>query len=115
MRVLFPDLAFPGQSDLELSRLPQGYVGRCFWARKAAEIPAEEWAACDGVVFNNTFPLDRAIIGQLMKCKIIAAAAIGTDYIDIEACNERSIAVEHKVTRPDVQCLSLGAQDARAA
>lgn len=47
------------------------------------------------IVVTNKVKLNRKILENLTKLKLICVAATGTNNIDIEACNEKNICVEN--------------------
>ena len=98
MRILFPDMWFEGESDLETGPFSPEHDLRCFWALAPSEVPDEEWRMCEAIVFGNQFPLPPDLVRQLDNCKIIAVAAIGVDYIPLEMCNNKGI---HVCNLPD--------------
>src|SRR5262249_24083792 len=60
---------------------------------KAADLPAETWAACDAIVSWHEIKVDRALIAALKRCRIIVRAGVGFDQIDLEAAAESGIPV----------------------
>lgn len=80
--------------DLSIERreLPAGArIGR-FTYRGDREALA---AACRGAdaILTDYVPFDRAVLGQLARCRIISVAATGWDCVDTTAADERGIAV----------------------
>ncbi|MBK8909532.1 MAG: D-2-hydroxyacid dehydrogenase [Rhodospirillales bacterium] len=62
--------------------------------RTPAEAVAERSADAD-IVISNKVPLRADALTQLPNLKMIAAAATGTDMIDLDACRERGIVVSN--------------------
>jgi len=93
MRVLIPDAKFTDAAEIE-----SGVAGRsmAFVARRhlpQADIPAEDWATCDGVLAYDEVRLDTHWLERMPRCRIVVRAGVGYDNVDLEAAAGLGIAV----------------------
>lgn len=92
MRVAVIDHRFP---TLDPERAVLGDVpAEIIDLRGSSEAEAMQGAeAADGILVGPRFPLDRAHLDGLSRCRVIARYGVGVDNIDVEAATERDIAV----------------------
>lgn len=50
------------------------------------------WQSCDGIVVAR-IPMDKGVVPQLKKCRIIVRNGVGYDNVDLKLCGEAGIAV----------------------
>jgi lactate dehydrogenase-like 2-hydroxyacid dehydrogenase len=50
------------------------------------------WQTCDGIVVAR-IPMDKRVVPQLKKCRIIVRNGVGYDNVDLQLCGEAGIAV----------------------
>ncbi len=91
--ILYPDAAFPGAADIESAVLADVGVVSVFRATTLDEVTASAWAVADALVCYNAFPIDRAVLGRLERCRIIVRAGVGVDHIDLDACRTAGLPV----------------------
>jgi lactate dehydrogenase-like 2-hydroxyacid dehydrogenase len=91
-RVLYPDVDFTGEPDIERAAFGPGVTLDIFGAGRAAEVPPELWSVADAVVSFGA-SIDATVIEQLSRCRQIVRAGVGYDRIDIDAAKARGIPV----------------------
>ncbi len=91
-KAVFLDLATVHCGDVELSSLESAFP---VWRYHEATSSEETWERLQGaeLVVSNKVILDRAILEQAPKLKLICIAATGTNNVDLEAARELGIAV----------------------
>ena len=91
--VLYPDVDFVGEPDIERAAFGNAAELHVFRARRAEQVPDALWQGCDAIVCYHDLPIDRAIVDRLGRCRQIVRAAVGFDNIDLAACSARGIVV----------------------
>jgi glycerate dehydrogenase len=89
---VFLDLESVDRGDLDLAPLKAACSS---WRWHAATDPPETAErVCDAeVVVSNKVVLDRAVLRQARRLRLVCVAATGTNNLDLEAARERGIAV----------------------
>lgn len=92
MHCCFLDRRSLDQDDLDFSLLDHVAPG---WQSYAATSPEQvlERVRSAQIVISNKVVLDRAVLEQALKLKLICVAATGTNNIDLDAAQARGIAV----------------------
>lgn len=94
MRGVFLDTLTMKLEELDTSALEDALDHWDFYETTAPEETAARIADAE-VVISNKVILDRAVIEQAPKLKLICVCATGTNNIDLEAAGERSIPVRN--------------------
>lgn len=70
---------------------------------EVAAATAEEFlagcASCDAIITSWGFPITRALIESLDRCRVIGVGSVGVDMVDVEAATEAGIVVTNT---PDI-------------
>lgn len=66
-----------------------------FNASHAEEIPNDVLKNADGLITGLKMTIDKKVIDQLSKCKIITRLGVGYDLIDIQYCGSKGIVVSN--------------------
>jgi lactate dehydrogenase-like 2-hydroxyacid dehydrogenase len=91
--VLYPDVDFTGEPDLERAVFGNTAQLHVFRARRAEQVPDALWQGCDAIVCYHDLPIDGAVLGRLGRCRLVVRAAVGFDNIDLAACGAKGIVV----------------------
>jgi lactate dehydrogenase-like 2-hydroxyacid dehydrogenase len=93
MLVLMPDAQIEDDATVERAVLGAGVEVALHRELVAERIPAEHWRDADALIVYYGVPIDRAVIEQLERCRIVVRAGVGYDQIDVAACGARGIPV----------------------
>ena len=92
-RLLTPDAQYADDGFIERATAGSDVDWEIYRAPDGDGIPAESLAACDAIVVWHERLIDRALIAQLKRCRIIVRAGVGFDHIDLAAAAEAGIPV----------------------
>jgi phosphoglycerate dehydrogenase-like enzyme len=90
--VLVPDRV-PAPAEIEQNVFGDSAEVIAPCAKDAAEIDDATWGRADAVLAWHDLQYPRAVIGKLVRCKVIVRVGVGTDNVDLAAAGERGIAV----------------------
>ncbi|MBL8576529.1 MAG: C-terminal binding protein [Mesorhizobium sp.] len=92
-RLLTPDAQYADNALVERRTTGADVDWDIFRERVSERISAEALAACDAMVVWHEMKVDRALLSQLERCRIVVRAGVGFDHIDLEAAAELGIPV----------------------
>jgi phosphoglycerate dehydrogenase-like enzyme len=92
-RLLTPDAQYADDAVIERRTAGNDVDWDVQRARDISELDPGSLAACDGLVVWHEMAIDRALIAQLARCRIIVRAGVGFDHVDIAAAAEAGIPV----------------------
>ena len=93
LRLLTPDAQYPDDGVIERQTTGEGVIWSIHRIRRAQDLPPGALGECDAMVVWHELALDRAVIDEMRRCRIIVRAGVGFDHIDLEAAADAGIPV----------------------
>lgn len=92
-RLLTPDAQYADDGVIERRVGGTDATWAIHRVRRPEDLPPGALAECDAIVLWHELVMDRAVIAQLTRCRIIVRAGVGFDHIDLDAAAEAGIPV----------------------
>jgi D-3-phosphoglycerate dehydrogenase len=92
-RLLTPDAQYTDDGAIERRTAGDDVIWSIHRIRRAQDLPAGALSECDAMVVWHELAVDRAIIEQMRRCRIIVRAGVGFDHIDLQAAGDAGIPV----------------------
>ena len=92
-RLLTPDAQYSDDGLIERQTAGENIIWSIHRIRRPEDLPAGALAECDAMVVWHELAVDRAVIDQMHRCRIIVRAGVGFDHIDLQAAGEAGIPV----------------------
>ncbi len=93
LRLLTPDAQYPDDGVIERQTTGEGVIWSIHRIRRVQDLPPGALDECDAMVVWHELALDRAVIDEMRRCRIIVRAGVGFDHIDLEAAADAGIPV----------------------
>jgi phosphoglycerate dehydrogenase-like enzyme len=93
IRLLYTDLIFDDDLVVERKLAGTDFAIDVHRADRIEDIPAEAWAAADGIVVYHLMALDERAAAMASKARIVVRAGVGFDHVDLKAWGSRGIPV----------------------
>jgi phosphoglycerate dehydrogenase-like enzyme len=92
-RLLTPDAQYPDDGVIERRTAGEGVIWSIHRVRRPQGLPGGALAECDAMVVWHELAVDRSVIDQMQRCRIIVRAGVGFDHIDLQAAADAGIPV----------------------
>lgn len=91
MLIVMPDARFDGAAEFEQAEVGDRAEVRVYKAAALDDIPADVWAAADGLMVWGRIRCNTDMLDRATNCRIVVRMGVGFDAIDIEEAGKRGI------------------------